>query len=72
MLYMPLGLTVKKNSTFCPQINFTCFYVSHNKQRPIAVYNIKLLVFVTETDSVYSAVRTEFLIKTDYISSLKG
>jgi hypothetical protein len=28
--------------------------------------------FVTELESVYSAVRTEFLYKTDYVPSLKG
>jgi hypothetical protein len=38
----------------------------------IALHNIKLLVFVTETESIYSAVRIEFLNKTDYIASFEG
>jgi hypothetical protein len=36
-----------------------------------ALQNIKRLVFITEAESVYSAVRTEFLYIT-YVSSLKG
>jgi hypothetical protein len=30
------------------------------------------MVFITEVESVYSAVRTESLYKTDYVPSLKG
>jgi hypothetical protein len=38
----------------------------------ISLYSIKWLVFIIETESVYSTVRTGSLYKTDNISSLKG
>jgi len=37
-----------------------------------ATYSIKLLVFITEMKSVYSAVRTGSLNKTFFASSVKG
>jgi hypothetical protein len=37
-----------------------------------ALSNIKRPVFITEVESVYSAVGTESLYKTNYASSLKG
>ena len=68
---MPLGLT-SKYSTFRPQIKFMCFFMYLITNSAIALYNIKLLFFVTETDSIYSAVRIGLLNKTDYISSFEG
>jgi hypothetical protein len=38
----------------------------------ISLYNINWLVFTTEAESVYCAVRTGFLNQTDKLSSLKG
>jgi len=38
----------------------------------ISLYNINLQVFITEAESVYSAVRTGSLNQTDTVSSLKG
>jgi len=35
-------------------------------------YSNKLSVFITEAESVYSAVRTGYLNQTDTVSSLKG
>jgi hypothetical protein len=37
----------------------------------IALHNIKRLVFITEVESVYCAVRTEFLYNTDTFRLLK-
>ena len=37
-----------------------------------ALYSINWLVFVTVVEGVYCAVRTDFLYKADYVSSLKG
>jgi hypothetical protein len=36
-----------------------------------ALYSINWLVFITVVESVYSAVRTDFLCKASYVSSLK-
>jgi hypothetical protein len=46
-------------------IALTCsVWISEQRATP-ALYNIKRLIFITEVDSVYSAVRTESLHKTD-------
>jgi hypothetical protein len=53
-----------KNSTWCPH----CVYVFCTDLRTnsnFCLINIKRLVFITEVESVYSAVRAEFLYKTD-------
>ena len=46
------------NSTFCPHSVFMCFVWISEQTAIISLYNINWLVFVTETQSVYSAVRT--------------
>jgi len=38
----------------------------------ISLYEINLSIFITEEESVYSAVRTGSLTQTDAVSSLKG
>jgi len=38
----------------------------------ISLYNINWLVFIAETECVYCAVRTGYLHKAAYVSSLKG
>jgi hypothetical protein len=38
----------------------------------ISLYSIKSLVFITETECVYCAVRNEYLNQKDTVSSLKG
>jgi hypothetical protein len=38
----------------------------------ISLYSIKSLVFITETECVYCAVRTGYLNHKDTVSSLKG
>jgi hypothetical protein len=49
------------------------FFVRISEQtETFSLKNSKRLVFITEDESVYSAVGTEFLYKTDYVSSLKG
>ena len=49
------------NSTFCPtHAVFMCFVWISEQTAFISLYNINWLVFVTETDSVYCAVRTEY------------
>jgi len=47
-------------------------YGSENRQRPCALYVINWMVFITVLESVYSAVRTDSLFKTEYLWSLKG
>jgi hypothetical protein len=52
-------------------IAFMCFIRISEQTATFALYIIKWLVFITDVESVYSAVRTESLYKTDYHSSLK-
>ena len=49
------------NSTFCPHSVFMCFVWIWEQTAIISLYNINWLVFITETECVYSAVRTGFL-----------
>jgi DNA-directed RNA polymerase subunit RPC12/RpoP len=44
--------------TFCPHSVFTCFVWIWEQTAIISLYSIKWLVFVTETESVYCAVRS--------------
>ena len=57
---IPPGLTFT-DSTFCPHIVFLCFVWISEQTAIVSLYNINWLVFVTETESVYCAVRTEHL-----------
>jgi len=49
------------NSTFCPHSVFTCFVWMWEQTAIISVYSINWLVFITETECVYCAVRTGYL-----------
>jgi hypothetical protein len=49
------------NSTFCPHSVFMCFVWISEQTAIISLYSINWLVFITETECVYCAVRTEFL-----------
>ena len=60
------------HSTFCPHSVLMCFVWIWEQTAIISLYSINWLVFITETQCVYCAVRTEFLIKTTDVSSLKG
>jgi hypothetical protein len=42
-----------------------CFVRISEQTATFALYNINRLIFITEVESVYSAVRTESLHKTD-------
>ena len=46
------------NSTFCPHSVFTCFVWIWEQTAIISLYIINWLVFITETECVYCAVRT--------------
>jgi hypothetical protein len=48
-----------------------CFLRITEESATLTLYIIKRLIFITEVESVYSAVRSESLYKTDYHSSLK-
>jgi hypothetical protein len=49
------------------------FYMNLRTKSHFSSYNINLLVFITEADSVYCAVRTEYLnIVKGNIESLRG
>jgi hypothetical protein len=47
------------NSTFCPHCVFMCFVWISEQTAIISLYSVNWLVFVTETECVYCAVRTE-------------
>ena len=49
------------NSTFCPHSAFMCFVWIWEQTAIIFLYSINWLVFITETECVYCAVRTESL-----------
>jgi hypothetical protein len=49
-----------------------CFVRISEQRATFALCNINRLVFITEVESVYSAVRTDFLYKIRHFSSLKG
>jgi len=49
-----------------------CFVWLSAQTVTFVLYIINRLVFITEVESVYSAVRTESLYRADYVSSLKG
>ena len=57
---------------FCPHSAFLCFAWIAEQRAIISLYNINLSVFVTEAESVYSAIRTGFLNDADRVASLKG
>jgi hypothetical protein len=46
------------NSTFCPHSVFICFVWISEQTAIISLYSIDWLVFITETECVYCAVRT--------------
>jgi hypothetical protein len=56
ILYVPPGLT-PTNSTFCPHSVFMCFVWISEQTVIISLYSINWLVFITETECVYCAVR---------------
>jgi len=56
-LYVPPGLTFT-NSTFCPHSVFMCFVWIWEETAIISLHSIDWLVFITETECVYCAVRT--------------
>ena len=60
ILYVPTGF-ILKNSTFCPHSVFMCFVWIWEQTAIISLYSINWLVFITETECVYCAVRTGYL-----------
>ena len=60
------------NSTFCPHSVFMCFVCISEQTAIISLNNINWLVFITETECVYCAVRAGSLNQSDSISSFKG
>jgi hypothetical protein len=54
------------------RIDFTCFVRLSEQTVTFGLGSINRRVFVTETGSVYSAVRSESLYKIRHVSSLKG
>ena len=64
------------NSTFCPHSVFMCFVWIWEQTAIISLYSINWLVFITETECVYCAVRTGSLyiilrsVHTVYLSLL--
>jgi len=60
-----------KNSAWLLHCIYLCCMISEQTVT-FALYIINWLVLITEMESVYSAVRTGALYKTDYASFLKG
>jgi hypothetical protein len=50
------------NSTFCPHSVFMCFVWIWEQTAIISLYSINWLIFITETESVYCAVRSTFYV----------
>ena len=66
-LYAQPGLTLN-SSTFCPHSVFMCFVWIWEQTAIISLYRIDWLVFITETECVYCAVRSTFyILPTEYI-----
>ena len=63
LLYVPQGLTFD-NSTFCPHRLFMCSVWIWEQTAIISMYSIKWLVFITETECVYCAVRCSDIFST--------
>ena len=62
-LYSPVGTICTtsltfKNSTFCPHSVFMCFVWIWEQTAIISLYSNNWLLFITETECVYCAVRT--------------
>ena len=53
------------HSTFCPHSVFMCFVWIWEQTAIIALYSTDWLVFITETECVYCAVRAEYLYTTE-------
>ena len=68
--YLTPGLTFT-DSAFCPH-NVLCFLRISEQTAIISLYIIYWLVFITEAESVYCAVRNGALNQTATVSSLKG
>ena len=50
------------NSTFCPHSVFMCFVWIWEQTAIISLYSIDWLVFITETECLYCAVRSSFYV----------
>ena len=59
-LYIPPGLTFKNSTWWLHSV-----YVFSEQTATSALHNVNSLVFITEVESVYSAVQTEPLYNTD-------
>ena len=69
-MYVPPGLTFK-NSTW-RSLCVECFVRISEQIAIISLYDSNWLAIITVVESVYCAVRTDYLYKADYVSSLKG
>jgi hypothetical protein len=65
--YVPPGLTFI-NPTFCSHSMFMCFVWISEQTAIISIHSINWLVFITETECVYCAVRTGslYIIKVNF------
>ena len=57
LLYVSAGLTITY-SAFCPHSVFVCFVWIWEQTAIFSLYSINWMVYITETESVYCAVRT--------------
>ena len=60
LVYVPQVSTLN-NSAFCPHSAFMCFVWILEQRVIISLYSIHWLVFITDKEYVYSAVRSEHL-----------
>jgi hypothetical protein len=66
-LYVPPGL-IFKNSTWFSHLSFCVLYGSQNRKRLLTYTALADWFCITEVESVYCAVRTESLYKTEMFS----
>jgi hypothetical protein len=77
MLYSPMVIICTSslpfnNSTFCPHCVFMCFVWISEQTATISLYNINWLVFITDTQCIYCAVRTGYLCLIQFQFTIQG
>ena len=72
MVSIPTTSLTFNSSTFCPHSVFISFVWISEQTAIISLYNLNWIVFITETESVYFAVRTGSLNQTDAVQYLKS
>ena len=70
-IHPPLLTHTRHMPTFCPHSVFMSYVLTSEQTAIISLYGIQRLGFITETQSVYCAVRSGSSYKTDSLGSLR-